>query len=214
MRQPTLSTAKLRPTRTTKWRRRGGQNRLYRCNVNGSRYNQGSGVTFNGSGGSYPTQGTSNPPFPIKKFNNWNYCHTLGGNIHNNHSRATCAQPSVNHQHATTRSNTMGGDNKGLHKTILPGATGQHAPAAQPTPSPTNYTPTFAMPFGNNGSWFPTAPGSWGFGLHAVAYKHANNIPPPQPGTSMMVNTMELNNGFNYLGTMPTPPAYRQPNPG
>jgi hypothetical protein len=54
----------------------------------------------------------------------------------------------------------MGGNNKGLHKTILPGATGQRALAAQPNQHPTNYTPTFAMPFSNNGQRFPTAPGS------------------------------------------------------
>jgi hypothetical protein len=108
----------------------------------------------------------------------------------------------------------MGGNSKGLLKTILPGATGQCAPTAQPTQQPTNYTPTFAMPFGNNGLWFHTAPGSWGFGPHAAAYQHANNIPPPQPRTSMMVNSLEFNNGFNYLGTMPAPPAYGQPNPG
>jgi hypothetical protein len=165
-------------------------------------------MTFNSGGGSCLTQGTSNPPSPIKKFNNWNYCRTHGGNVHNIHTSATCAEPSVNHQHAATRSNTMGGNNKGLHKTILLGATGQHAPAAQPTSSPTNYTPTFTMPFGNNGPQFPTAPGSWGFGPHAAAYQRANNIPPPQLGTSMMVNTMEFNNWFNYLGAIPTPPAY------
>jgi hypothetical protein len=108
----------------------------------------------------------------------------------------------------------MGGNNKDILKTILPGATAQRIPAAQHAQQPTNYTPTFAKPFGNNGSWFPTAPGSWGFSPHAAAYQHANNIPPPQPGTSMMANTMEFNNGFNYLGTMHAPPAYGQPNPG
>jgi hypothetical protein len=164
-------------------------------------------MTFNDCGGSYPTLGTSNSLSPIKKFNNWNFCHTHGGNIHNNHTSTTCAQPGVNHQHATTRSNTMGGNNKGYHKTILPGATGQCTTAAQPTPSPTNYTPTFAMPFGNNGP-------RRGFGPHTAAYQRTNNIPPPQPGTPMMANTMEFNNGFNYLGTMPAPPAYGQPNPG
>jgi hypothetical protein len=30
----------------------------------------------------------------------------------------------------------------------------------------------------------------------------------------MMANTMEFNNGVNYLGNMPAPPAYGQPNPG
>ncbi len=29
-----------------------------------------------------------------------------------------------------------------------------------------------------------------------------------------MANTMEFNYGFNYLGTMPAPPAYGQPNHG
>jgi hypothetical protein len=81
----------------------GGQNGLYRGNGNGSGC---SGMTFNGGSGSYPTQGTSNPPSPIKKFNNWNYCHTHGSYIHINHTSATCAQPGVNHQHAATRSNT------------------------------------------------------------------------------------------------------------
>jgi hypothetical protein len=192
----------------------GGQSGLYRGNGNGNGGNPSSGMTFNSGGGSYQKQGTSNSPSPIKKFNNWNYCHTHGGDIHNSHTSATCAQPGDNHQHATTRSNTMDGNSKGLLKTILPGATGQCTPAAQPTPQPTNYTPTFTMPFGNNGPQFPAAPGSWGFGPHAAAYQCAKNIPPPQPGTSMMANTMEFNNEFNYLCTMPTPPAYGQPNPG
>jgi hypothetical protein len=117
-------------------------------------------MTFNGGGGSYPTQGTSNPPSPIKKFNYWDYCHTHGSDIHNNHTSTTCANSGFNHQHAATRANTMGGNNKGLLKTILPGATGQRTPATQPTLQPTNYTPTFAMPFGINGLWFPTAPRS------------------------------------------------------
>jgi hypothetical protein len=106
-------------------------------------------MTVNSGGGSYFTQGTSTPPSPLKQFNNWNYYHTHGSDIHNNHTRATCAQPGVNHQRAATRSNTMGSKSKGLHKTILLSTTGQHAPAAQPTPPPTNYTPAFAMPFGN-----------------------------------------------------------------
>jgi hypothetical protein len=136
----------------------GGQNRLYRGNNTGHGNNPG--ITFNSGGGSYPTQGTSNPPSPFKKFINWNYCHTHGCNIHNNHTSATCAQPSVNHQPAATRSNMTGGNNKGILKTLLPGATAQCTPAAQPAQQPTNYTPTFAMPFGNDGLRFPTAPRS------------------------------------------------------
>jgi hypothetical protein len=111
----------------------------------------------------------------------------------------------------------MGGNTKGLHKTVLPSAAGQRPLAACPPLPPTNYTLTFSMLFGNNGPWFSNAPSSWGFGPHAAAYQHANNIPPPQPGTYMMANTMEFNNGFNYLGTIPastTPPAYGQLHPG
>jgi hypothetical protein len=104
---------------------------------------------------------------------------TIGSDIHNNHTSATCAQPGVNHQHVATRSNMMGGNNKGILKTILPGAAAQCTPAAQPAQQPTNYTPTFAMPFGNNGPRFPTAPGGWGFGPHVAAYQRANNISPP-----------------------------------
>jgi hypothetical protein len=73
------------------------------------------------------------------------------------------------------------------------------------------------MPFGNNEPWIPTAPSNWGFGPHAAAYQCAKNIPPPQPRTSMMVDTMKFNNGFKYLGTIPTlatPPAYGQLHPG
>jgi hypothetical protein len=94
---------------------RSGQHGQQQNNGNGSGYYQGSGMTFDSSGGSYPTQGISNPPSPIKKFNNWNYCHTHGGDVHNNHTSATCAQPGVNNQNAATRSNTMGGNNKGSY---------------------------------------------------------------------------------------------------
>jgi hypothetical protein len=157
----------------------GGQNGLYRGNNTSHGTNPGS--TFNSGSGSYPTQGTSNTLCPFKKFNNWNYCHTHGCNIQNNHTSTTCVQPGVNHQHVATRSNMIGGNNKGIFKTILVGANAQYTPAAQPAQQPTNYTPTFAMPFGNNGPRFPTAPGSWGCGPHADAYQHANNIPSPQP---------------------------------
>jgi hypothetical protein len=73
------------------------------------------------------------------------------------------------------------------------------------------------MPFGTIGPWFSIAPGSWGFGPHAAAYQCTNNIPPPQPGTFMMANTMEFNYGFSHLGTVPalaTPLAYGQLHPG
>jgi hypothetical protein len=46
------------------------------------------------------------------------------------------------------------------------------------------------------------------FGPHAGAYQQANNIPPPQPGTAMMHNTMGFNNAFQQAPPpMQGPPA-------
>jgi hypothetical protein len=144
-------------------------------------YNQGSGMTFNSGGGNHPTQGMSQaPPSPLKQFKNWNYCYIHDGNIHGTHTSATCAQPGENHQRATTTSNTtMGANNKRLHETLPLSAAGQCPPAARPPLPPTNYTPTFLMPFGNNGPWFPTAPSSWGFSSHAAAYQRTDNSSTP-----------------------------------
>ncbi len=105
----------------------------------------------------------------------------------------------------------MNGNMRGMHKTVLPSTVGRHPPMARPPPAPINYVLTFTMPFGDGGPRFPTAPGSWGFGPHAAAYQRTNNIPPPQPGTAMMANTMAFNNGYPFPTTTPTmtpPPSY------
>jgi hypothetical protein len=105
----------------------------------------------------------------------------------------------------------MNGNMRGMHKTVLPSTISRCPPMARPPPAPVNYAPTFTMPFGNGGPRFPTPPGSWGFGPHAAAYQRANNIPPPQPGTAMMANTMAFNNGYPFPTTTPTmtpPPSY------
>ena len=108
----------------------------------------------------------------------------------NYHTSATCARPGENHQRTATRTKTMGGSMRGMHKTILPSAAGRQAPTPRPPPPPINYTPTYFHPFGNNGPCLPMTPGSWGFGPHATAYQRANTVPPPQRGTAMMQNTM------------------------
>ncbi len=63
----------------------------------------GGGGGFNGNGGgSYPQQSTLHqgqqsggrglvrPPTPYKRWENWNYCHTHGGDVEDAHTRATC----------------------------------------------------------------------------------------------------------------------------
>jgi uncharacterized membrane protein YgcG len=71
---------------------------------NNSRNNRGGGGGggFNGNGGSYPQQptllqgqqsdgrGLVRPPTPCKQWENWNYCHTHGGDVKDAHTSATC----------------------------------------------------------------------------------------------------------------------------
>jgi hypothetical protein len=163
----------------------GGNQNAHGGGGGGGGYNGGGGA----NGGGYGI-GTGDPPTPIKHFENWNYCSTHGGNVDNYHTSATCSRPGENHQRTATRTNTMGGSMRGMHKTILPSAAGRRAPTPRPPPPPINYTPTYFHPFGNNGPRLPMTPGSWGFGPHAAAYQRANNVPPPQRGTAMMQNTM------------------------
>jgi hypothetical protein len=90
---------------------------------------------------------------PYKRFENWNYCSTHGGDIDNAHHSGTCQKPGWLHNPAATRMNTMGGSTAGLHKTILPSVYGcapapsrkQRAPTQtmwQQSPLPINFTST------------------------------------------------------------------------
>ena len=172
----------------------------------GGGYNGGGGTNggggYNGGGG---TNGGGDPPTPIKRFENWNYCSTHGGDVDNYHTSATCSRPGENHQRTATRTNTMGGSMRGMHKTILPSAAGRQAPTPRPPPPPINYTPTHFQAW-NNGPRLPMTPGSWGFGPHAGAYQRANNVPPPQRGTAMMQNTMASGNPYQQA-----PPPFQGP---
>ena len=218
-------------SRRSRGRRGGGRGGGTPQGYGGGGYNggnpppHGGGATFptgaynnngntGGGGGGY----SATPPSPVKRFENWNYCHTHGGDIDDNHTSATCARPGEQHQRAATRTNTMNGNMRGMHKSVLPSTVGRRPPVARPPPAPVNYTPTFTMPFGDGGPRFPSAPGSWGFGPHAAAYQRANNIPPPQPGTAMMANTMAFNNSYPFPTATPTvtpPPSYGSaPPPG
>ncbi len=138
---------------------------------------------------------------PFKKFDNWNYCSTHGGDIHNTHTSGMCRHPGPLHNPSATRANTMGGSMAGLDKMILPSASGrappllrqQHAPATatwQQPPPPMNITSAMAamrltMPM------MPLVPYQV---LYHVSQQFGPNppaaVPPappaPQPGTMMM----------------------------
>ncbi len=73
-----------------------------RCH-NNSRNNHGGRDSggFNGNGGGYPQQPTSHQgqqsggrgfvhPTPYKRYENWNYCHTHGGDVKDGHTSGMC----------------------------------------------------------------------------------------------------------------------------
>jgi hypothetical protein len=102
------------------------------------------------AGGQRPLQ----PPTLFKMFENWNYCHTHGGDVDNTHTGTLCRHPGLAHNLNATRTNTMGGNMAGLHRTILP-STSSHIPSRppqaptpmiwqQPTP-PVSFTLMMAM---------------------------------------------------------------------
>jgi hypothetical protein len=135
--------------------------------------------------GGFPgSQHQLQPPTPFKTFENWNYCRKHGGVINNTHFGMSCRNPGPSHNPNATRTNTMGGNTAGLHKTILPSASGCVPPAPrwpqapappmwqQPLP-PVNFTPMMA----EMRPMMPTPP------YQAINYMgHQFGPPPPQFG--------------------------------
>ena len=64
-------------------------------------------------------------PNPFRVFENQNYYHTHGHHVENDHTSQTCTMPGPNHNPNATKFNTMGGTNKGAHKTIMPSQCGR-----------------------------------------------------------------------------------------
>jgi hypothetical protein len=104
---------------------------------NNSRNNCGGrgGGGFNSNGGGYPQQPTLHQgqqsggrgfvrPTHYKRYENRNYCHMHGGDVKDGHTSATCNRRGSVHNPNATRANMMGGLPVGMHKTILPSATG------------------------------------------------------------------------------------------
>jgi hypothetical protein len=93
-------------------------NRRDRCNGRG--HNNGGAGGGNG-GGSFPqqqawfggngasTQHPMRPPTPYKHWENWNYCHTHGGDVDDTHTSALCGNRGPTHNPNVTRANIMGG---------------------------------------------------------------------------------------------------------
>ena len=83
-----------------------GQNQMYQTG-----YNQG-GQNFN------PYSQQQNEPYSntTKYYKNWNYCHSCGYDVEDNHTSQTCPNPKPTHVWTATRTNPCGGCRKGMHK--------------------------------------------------------------------------------------------------
>jgi hypothetical protein len=109
---------------------------------------------FNGNGGGYPQQptlhqgqqssgrGLVHPPTPYKWWENWNYCHMHGGDVKDAHMSATCNRQGSVHNLNATWANMMGGSPAGMHKTILPSASGRTPPPPASSNNSSNGLPS------------------------------------------------------------------------
>jgi hypothetical protein len=87
-------------------------------------------MNYGGTGGGQ--QQNIRPPNLSKWWENWNYCHSHGSDIDNNHTSARCGKPGPMHNPNVTRTNIMGGSVAGMHKTILPSTSGCTPPNHHP----------------------------------------------------------------------------------
>jgi hypothetical protein len=102
-------------------RRNGGSGG---ANGTGSFPQQPTWFGVNGAGAQQPTR----PPTPYKRWENWNYCSTHGGDVDDSHTSMTCGNRGPTHNQNATRANIMGGSIAGMHKSILPSACGRTPP--------------------------------------------------------------------------------------
>lgn len=160
-------------------------------------------------------------PNPYKRFENMNYCHMHGGDVDDFHTSATCSKPGQFHVYDATCDNTMGGSVSGLHKTIMPSASGRR-PAGRTPYQPYNYPnrapmlPTMQQQqmrpptnpvYNNMPAQMPPTP-----------YPAAQNMVPPmatmqQCAMAMMTPSMPMpayNNMQPTMAAMPAPMQQQQ----
>jgi hypothetical protein len=124
-------------------------------------------------------------PTPYKCLKNWNYCHTHSGKVDNRHTSRMCAKTDSAHDPHTTRTNMMNRSAPGLHKTILPLASGR--------------APLFPC------QYCPPIPVSWQQPLPPINF--TTSMPQMMPPVAY--------HQMHYMGQQfgPTPPQVAQPAP-
>ena len=61
---------------------------------------------------------------PVKRVNNWNYCHTHGFDIEDHHNSSNCQNPGQYYVWTVMRANPCNGSRRKMHKTQLSGQRG------------------------------------------------------------------------------------------
>jgi hypothetical protein len=159
---------------------------------NGCGFPQQPTMNYGGTGGG-ELQNICSPTNPYKWWDNWNYCHSHGGDVDDNHTSATCGKPSPMHNPNASRTNIMGGSVAGMHKFILPLTSGRTPPnrCPQQQQRPQQCPPNAYYPPGGTAWQQPTPPTQYG------GMPQANGTFCPQttmamlvyqPGQGMMMN--------------------------
>jgi hypothetical protein len=170
------------------------QQQRHHNNSRNNRRGEG-GSSFNGNGGGYPQQptlhqgqqsgghGPVHPPTPYKQWENWNYCHTHGSDVEDAHTSATYNRQDPVHDPNATWANMMGGSPAGMHKTILPSASGRTSPPPRQQQQQQERPPI---------SYYPTQ-NTWQQPPVQFGQQFTMAVPPPQQGTSQNRNRLVLN---------------------
>jgi hypothetical protein len=158
---------------------------------NGRGFPQQPTMNFGGTGGSQ--QQVICPPNPYRRWENWNYYHSHGGDIDNNHTSATCGKPGPTHNSNASRTIIIGGLVAGMHKTILPSACSRTPPNCCPQQQqrPQQCPPITYHPPGGTAWQQPTSPTQYGRMLLASGtYRQQTTMAMLvyPPGQGMMMN--------------------------
>ncbi len=129
---------------------------------NGQSFPQQRIMNYGSTGGGQ--QQNIHPPNPYKWWENWNYCHSHGGDVDDNHTSATCGKPGPMHIPNASRTNIMGRSIAGMHKTILPSTSGRTPPNCCPQQQqrPQQCTPNVYYPPGGTAWQQPAPPTQYG----------------------------------------------------
>ena len=175
------------------------------------------------------------PPNPYKRFENMNYCYTHGGDVDDFHTSATCTRPGQYHKWHATRDNPMDGSIAGMHKTIMPSASGrrpgggpcnnnnaynntpgyQRPPAAYPTMMPPQVRPpppAYPTPMAPPAAPMQHAPlPAQPTAMYQQHRAMAMMSPPTTPAYPMPVSMPAYNHNMAPPAMMMTHPVMQQP---